>query len=135
MKIKLEPNAFCPVRAHRWDAGIDLRSTKNVVIPKLENVIIDTGVRVEIPKGMVGFVKSRSSLMKYGILTDGTIDSGYTGTIKVVLMNASTADFYVDAGDKIAQLVVCSCDTSNVELVDELEETERGSDGFGSTGK
>ena len=96
----------------------------------------DTGVHVQIPEGYVGFIKSKSGLMvRHGILTDGTIDSHYTGSIRVCLFNRSENDLYLQAGDKIAQLVIVKCELPELELVTELEATDRGDGGFGSTGK
>jgi dUTP pyrophosphatase len=96
----------------------------------------DTGVHVTIPEGFVGFIKSKSGLMcNHGIITDGTIDAHYTGPIKVCLFNHGTSKYEVKAGDKIAQLVIVPCMLPKLELVDSLEETDRGDNGFGSTGR
>lgn len=136
MKIKLDPGAIMPTRAHRWDAGLDLYAGAIDIIFAHDRATFDTGVHVQIPAGFVGFIKSRSGLMsKNGFTTDGTIDSGYTGSIKVTLFNNSDDDYIVDIGDKIAQLVILPCSIVDLIQVDELEETERGSDGFGSTGR
>jgi dUTP pyrophosphatase len=95
----------------------------------------DTGVHVAIPEGYVGFIKSKSGLMvNHNITTDGTIDAHYTGSIKVKLFNHGEP-YYVHAGDKIAQLVILKCELPELELVDHLEETDRGDGGFGSTGR
>jgi dUTP pyrophosphatase len=89
-----------------------------------------------IPKGYVGDVKSKSGLMmKYGIVTDGTVDAGYTGSIRVKLFNMSSCAVSIVKGQKIAQLVIKKILTPELEIVDRLEETERGDGGFGSTGK
>ena len=91
---------------------------------------------MEIPEGYVGFIKSKSGLMvNHGILTDGTIDCGYTGSIKVKLFNHGGSKYEVKKGDKIAQLVIVPCLLPELELVDKLEETDRGDGGFGSTGR
>lgn len=74
-------------------------------------------------------------MTKHGIVTDGTVDSGYTGSIRVCLFNRSKGDYYIKAGEKIAQLVIVPCILLPLEEVDSLEETERGDRGFGSTGK
>ena len=96
----------------------------------------DTGVHVEIPEGYVGLIKSKSGLMvNHMITTDGTIDAHYTGSVKVKLFNHSTKNYHVKAGDKIAQLVILPCLLPELELVDSLEETDRGDGGFGSTGR
>ena len=151
MKIKLDEGAYMPTRAHEFDAGLDLYAPKTISIPgsKYSAAIgdgygkvyvgsrtVDTGVHVQIPEGFVGFIKSKSGLMaNYGLLTDGTIDSGYTGSIRVTVFNTTCKDYVIKAGEKIAQLVIQPCVLPRLELVDELEETDRGDGGFGSTGK
>ena len=91
---------------------------------------------MESPEGYVGFIKSKSGLMvNYGIVTDGTIDAHYTGSIKVCLFNHGASKYEVKKGDKIAQLVIVPCLLPELELVDNLEETDRGDNGFGSTGR
>lgn len=152
MKIMLDEGAVMPTRAHEFDAGLDLYTPKTVSIHGSKYTapiynhgygmvgigqrVIDTGVHVEIPAGYVGLIKSKSGLMvNAGLLTDGTIDSGYTGSIKVKLFNTSPRDYMFKAGDKIAQLVIVPCLLPDLELVDKLEETDRGDGGFGSTGR
>ena len=134
MKIKLDKGAIAPTRAHPYDAGLDLYAMNDAVVDLQET--FDTGVHVEIPEGCVGFIKSKSGLMvKNNITTDGTIDSHYTGSIKVKLFNHGESSHLVQAGDKIAQLVIVPCMLPRLELVDSLEQTDRGDDGFGSTGR
>ena len=136
MKICLDHGAsVVPKRAHKTDAGLDLFSICNWTIPAWNASVFDTGVHVEIPEGYVGFIKSKSSLMLNGITTDGTIDCGYTGSIRVVLFNHSGEDYEVKAGQKIAQLVILPIITPEIEIVGHLDKTERGNGGFGSTGK
>lgn len=136
MKIKLDDFAYMPIRAHDTDAGLDLLSPKAVTIYAHDSAVIDTGVHVEIPKGYVGMLKSKSGLnVKAGITSEGVIDSGYTGSIRVKLYNNSADMYMVGVGDKITQLVILPILTPDLELVDSLEETERGDGGFGSTGK
>ena len=136
MKIMLDEGAKMPTRAHPWDAGLDLYAMEDDYIPCCCSRIFDTGVHVQIPEGCVGLVKSKSGLMvNYGITTDGTIDSHYTGSIKVCLFNHGSSAYEVNAGDKIAQLVIVPCELPELELVDSLEETDRGDGGFGSTGR
>ena len=134
MKIKLERGAIAPKRAHPWDAGLDLFAMEDAVVVSSET--FDTGVHVAIPEGFVGFIKSKSGLMvNHNITTDGTIDAHYTGSIKVKLFNNGLHPYEVKAGDKIAQLVIVPCMLPRLELVDSLEETDRGDGGFGSTGR
>lgn len=136
MKIKLDPGAFLPVRAHPTDAGLDLRSPVNEFVPSFGSAIIDTGVHVEIPEGYVGMLKSKSGLnVKHGLTSEGVIDSGYTGSIVVKLYNHTPHGYYIEKGDKISQLIILPIITPTLELVDVLEPTERGENGFGSTGK
>ena len=152
MRIMLDEGAKMPTRAHEFDAGLDLYAPKTVSIQGCKYTapitshgygmvgvgqrVIDTGVHVEIPEGYVGFIKSKSGLMcNNGLLTDGTIDAHYTGSIKVKLFNTLPKDYTFKAGDKIAQLVIVPCLLPEPELVDHLEETDRGDGGFGSTGR
>ena len=132
----LDEGAKMPTRAHPYDAGLDLYAREDCYIPMKQSVTVDTGVHVEIPEGYYGEVRSRSGLMcRHGITTDGTIDSHYTGPIKVCLFNHSVFPYRLKAGDKIAQLVIVPCLLPELELVDHLEETDRGNGGFGSTGR
>lgn len=134
MKIMLDPGAKMPTRSHPFDAGLDLCAMKDGIVDYSKT--FDTGVHVEIPEGCVGLIKSKSGLMVNNqITTDGTIDAHYTGSIKVKLFNHGETSYYVEAGQKIAQLVIIKCELPELELVDSLEETDRGSNGFGSTGK
>ncbi len=135
MRVKLR-NGYMPTRAHADDAGLDLYSPETVTIPPRSAVTIDTGVCIELPKNTVGMVKSKSGLnVKHGIQSEGVIDVGYTGSIRVKLYNHSGQGYQVNRGDKISQLVILPILTPDIELVDELGETERGSGGFGSTGR
>lgn len=136
MKVMLDPGAKMPTRAHPWDAGLDLYSRDYCTIWPNYSAVFDTGVHVQIPEGYVGLVKSKSGLMvNKDIVTDGTIDSHYTGSIKVKLFNLGGMAYRVHPGDKIAQLVIVPCLLPEPELADKLEETDRGDCGFGSTGR
>lgn len=136
MKIKLDPGAYMPERAHSADAGYDLRSPVKGRLYAGEAVVIDTGVHVEIPVGYVGMLKSKSGLnVKHDIVGEGVIDSGYTGSIRVKLYNHGSESYVIESGDKISQLVILPIITPELELVSELEETDRGNNGFGSTGR
>lgn len=152
MKIMLDKGAKMPTRAHPWDAGLDLYAVEKGVVPRCSysasttsyshgevnpgSKVFDTGVHVEIPEGYVGLIQSKSGLMvNHKITTDGTIDAHYTGSIKICLFNHSRNKYRVKAGDKIAQLVIVPCLLPELELVDHLEETDRGDGGFGSTGR
>ena len=136
MKIKLDKDARIPTRAHSTDAGLDLYARDTQIIPAKESAVFDTGVHVELPEGTAGFLKSKSGLnTRHGITSDGVIDVGYTGSIVAKLYNHSGKDYKVKAGDKITQLVIVPILTPELELVEALEETERGNNGVGSTGK
>ena len=136
MRIMLDEGAIMPTRAYETDAGLDLYSPEEVHIPPKWFATIDTGVHVELPKNTVGMVKSKSGLnVKHGIQSEGVIDVGYTGSIRVKLYNHSGRWYKVCKGDKISQLVILPILTPDIELVDELDETERGNGGFGSTGR
>lgn len=135
MKVVLDPGAILPARAHELDAGYDLFSREDAIVYAGDSWTFDTGVHMEIPQGYVGDVKSKSSmLMRYNLLTDGTVDAGYTGSIRVKLFNLSNCAVSIVKGQKIAQIVIKKIMTPALEVVDELEETERGDNGFGSTG-
>lgn len=136
MKIVLDDGAKMPLRAHPFDGGLDLFSMEDGYIRVNQSRVFSTGTHIQIPEGCVGFIKSKSGLMcNHGLLTDGTIDAHYTGEIKVCLFNHGTSRYEVKKGDKIAQLVILPCVLPPLELVDSLEETDRGDNGFGSTGK
>lgn len=136
MKIMLDEGAFLPTRAHEADAGLDLYAMEGQIVPAKESAIFNTGVHVELPPNTVGFVKSKSGLnIKYGITSEGVIDEGYTGSIVVKLYNHSGYDYEVNAGDKISQLVILPIVKPTLEVVESLEETDRGNNGFGSSGR
>lgn len=148
IKVKLDEGAKMPTRAHETDAGLDIYSREELIVPAKESAIFDTGVHIELPKmvfntgfigheyNTVGFLKSKSGLnVKHGITSEGVIDVGYTGSIKVKLYNHSGSDYRVKAGDKISQLVILPILTPTPYIVDSLEETERGDNGFGSSGR
>lgn len=125
-----------PVREHATDAGADLRSPVGTIIPAMGSCVIDTGVHIQLPHGYVGMLKSKSGLnVMHDITSDGVIDEGYTGAIRVKLYNNGDTPYKVERGDKITQLVIVPCEYVDFDLVDDLEDSERGSDGFGSTGR
>lgn len=137
MKIKLDEGAYMPVREYDADAGLDLRTPKRVVVYPNDSVTINTGVHVEVPFGYFGKLESKSGLnVNHGIVSHGgVIDSGYTGPIVVKLYNHGKQKYVFEEGDKIVQLIVQPCLLPMLELVDDLEDTYRGDNGFGSTGK
>ena len=140
MEVKLlSPLAKLPRRASAGAAGYDLHSTENVCIYPGKRVAISTGVSIKMPEGVYGRVAPRSSLaVKHGIhVGAGVIDPDYRGEIKVLLFNHSKNHQYqVNEGDRIAQLILERYETPLiVQMFGDLEETERGEGGFGSTGK
>lgn len=136
MKIMLDAGAYMPERAHKTDAGLDIRSMVNKVIPAHGSATFHTGVHLQLPKNTCGILTSKSGLnINYGITSTGLIDEGYTGQIVVRLENHSNDDYYVQAGDKISQLIVVPVLYEGLELADELDESDRGENGFGSSGR
>lgn len=137
MKVVLNEGAYMPEKAHRADAGYDLRTPKRVVLRRGESVCIDTGVHVQIPDGWFGQMFSKSGLhVKHDIVAlGGTVDSHYTGSIVVKLYNLGNEDYVFEEGDKVVQIVFMQCGNFSLTQVDKLEETERGDGGFGSSGK
>lgn len=136
MKVKLDEKAIMPTRAHSTDAGLDIYSPEKVSIPPKGSKTIDTGVHIELPKGTAGILKSRSGLnINHNIINTGVIDEGYTGSIAVKLYNHGDRWYKVKRGDKISQLLIVPILIPELEIVDKLDETDRGNNGFGSTGR
>lgn len=137
MNIKLDAGAYPPVRAHTTDAGLDLRTPRAFIVPAHGSVCIDTGVHIALPRGCYGKLESKSGLnVKHGIVSlGGTIDEPYRGSIVAKLYNLTDKAYCFEAGDKIVQLVIQPYLAPPVDIVDELDETDRGSDGFGSSGR
>lgn len=132
----MEPWAICPTRAHKNDAGLDLYAADGQIVPAHGSAIFDTGVHVQLPPYTVGDVDPKSGLFfKHDILTHGTIDESYRGSIKVKLWNLGDVDYQVSPGDKIAQLVIKEIHRPPIKVVDDLDDTDRGVGGFGSTGR
>ena len=137
MKCTLDKDAFVPIRAHRDDAGLDLRTPIDVTVPKGGSVAIDTGFHCAIPKGYFGKLESKSGLnVKHGVVSlGGTIDCGYTGSIVAKLYNFGDEDYHFKAGDKIVQMILIPYIAPAIRFVDKLDDTDRGSGGFGSSGR
>ncbi len=135
---RIHPDAVLPAYAHASDAGMDLRSVDDVVVPSGGRALVHTGLVMALPPMHEGQVRPRSGLaLKHGITvlnTPGTIDAGYRGEIGVILANFGDADFPVKKGDKIAQLVIAPVLQPAVAEIDVVDETDRGAGGFGSTG-
>lgn len=136
IKVMLDPGAILPTRAHDLDVGYDLYAREDAIIYAGDSYSFNTGVHMAIPKGYSGDIEPKSGLMdRYGLLTDGTVDPGYTGAIKVKLFNNGRCAVSLVKGQKIAQIVLKAVITPDLDVTDSLEETERGSGGFGSTGR
>ena len=138
MKIILDVGAYMPTYAHDADAGMDLRTPVAFIVPAHGSYTVDTGVHIQIPVGQVGFIKSKSGLnVKGGLTATGVVDSGFSGSIRVKLYNHSDEDYMFSRGDKITQLVLLyiAKPENGFEIVDNFDETERGDNGFGSTGR
>ena len=137
MKIVLDDGAYMPERAHSKDAGLDLKTPKPLLIKPKCSVVVDTGVHVELPPNTVGMLKSKSGLnVKYGITSEGVIDEGYTGAIVAKLYNNGDEPVILTEGSKITQLVILPVIIPDVlDVVESLEDTERGDKGFGSSGE
>lgn len=137
MNIYVEKGAHVPNRAHKTDAGLDIRSRDNKLVKAHGGALFHTGLHVQLPHGTAGLLVSKSGLnVNHGITSTGLIDEGYTGEIMVKLYNHSDENYLVHAGDKISQLVVIPVLYEDIHLMDSLDEnTERGDKGFGSSGK
>lgn len=136
IRVQLDNGAFEIERAHNTDAGYDIKTPIDCVVPARGSLVLNTGVHIEIPPKYVGFLKSKSGLnVKGGLTGEGVIDSGYTGAIIVKLYNHGFTDYEFKAGDKVIQIVLLPIFTPQIEYVNELETTDRGDKGFGSTGK
>jgi len=136
---RVDPDLPLPARAHAADAGVDLCSAEDVVLQPGHRALVGTGIAVGIPHGYVGLVHPRSGLAHRAGLSivnaPGTVDAGYTGEIRVNLVNLDPAEpVHVERGDRIAQLLVQRVELWDVVEVDGLDETGRGAAGFGSTG-
>lgn len=136
MKVMLEPGARLPERAYPSDAGMDIFSREEKVILPGESAVFDTGVHVELPEGTFMKLESKSGLnVKYGIVSHGgVIDQNYRGSIAVKLYNHGDKPYMIRKGQKIIQGIIQPFLAPELELVDSLTETDRGENGFGSSG-
>lgn len=143
MKIKIINKSLHELPAYETDlsAGMDLRAnlTEKVILKPLERKLIGTGLYIELPEGYEAQIRPRSGLaLKKGITvlnTPGTIDADYRGEIGVIMINLSNEDFSIENGDRIAQMVIAKHERAEWIVTEILQETSRGSGGFGSTGK
>ena len=136
MKIKLQPGAISPTRAHPTDAGLDLYAMHGGCVKAGQTATFHTGVYVELPKDTAGVILPKSGLMtKHDILTFGVVDEPYRGEIMVHMFNFGPTDYTVNAGDKISQMLIMAVRYEDIEIVEKLSESDRGHGGFGSTGR
>ncbi len=136
---KLDSTVELPRYAHPTDAGLDLRANETCELAPFERRLISTGIAIGLPDGYAGFVQPRSGLaIKQGLSivnTPGLIDAHYRGELKIIAINLDAhKSIQIQKGDRIAQLVIQKVPTVNLIEVDELDETDRGAGGFGSSG-
>ena len=135
---RLSPAATIPTYAHPGDAGADITSAVDITLQPGERAAVPTGLAIALPEGYVALAHPRSGLaIKHGIgmvNAPGTIDAGYRGELKILLINHSQEPFTIHCGDRIAQLVIQKFETAQFSEVTELPESVRGDGGFGSTG-
>ena len=138
---RLHPNAVPPKYSHgsSQDAGMDLRTIEEGVLQPGEHKLFKTGIAISLPQNFMGKVAPRSGLAyKHGVTVlngEGTIDPSYRGDVGVVLINHGNEPYTVNKGDRIAQLIVEEYEQVEWNIVDELDDTVRGANGYGSTGK
>jgi len=135
---KIDPAAVLPSYAHPGDAGMDVRSVEELVVEPGDRKLVRTGLVMMLPPGYEAQVRPRSGLaLKNGVTvlnTPGTIDEGYRGEVGVILANLGREPFRVEKGAKIAQIVIAPCTRAEIVETSEVDETARGTGGFGSTG-
>ena len=135
--VKLDEGAMMPTKAHETDAGFDLYTPYEFTVKAGDSSVVMTGVHMVIPKGWCGLVVSKSGLnTKNDIQTTGLVDSHYTGEIIIKVQNHGTKDYHFNKGDKVSQIVILP--VPDVVVLDETEDlpfTERGDNGFGSSGR
>lgn len=138
LKVNMTDDAgYVPEYAHDGDAGIDLRAVEDYDIPEGCSDLVRTGLKCEIPNGCVGLVFPRSGLGSMGITIRnavGVVDSGYRGEVLAAIWNTTCDQIHISKGDRICQLVVMPYCPCSIELVDDLSDSDRGTDGYGSTG-
>jgi dUTP pyrophosphatase len=139
IQIKLLTNeALVPKKQHELDIGYDLASVENTTLLSKQVTLVRTGLTISLPAGVAGFVLPRSGLATKHQITlinsPGLIDPGYTGEILIPLINHSDVNYNISKQERVAQLVLVNSDNVKFDVVDELNVTERSSDGFGSTG-
>ena len=140
LKIKcIHPVAKLPYRANPGDAGLDLFSIEETIIRSGESALIATGIQMELPKGTEAQIRPRSGLaLKHAVTvlnSPGTIDEGYRGEVKIILINHGKEDFIVEKHMRIAQMVIAPVFIVEIEETEAISDSERSTGGFGSSGK
>ena len=138
IKIQLEADRSLPTYHSKDASGCDLINIgETIKLYPLDRAVINTGVRIQLPEGYEAQVRGRSGLNRdYGIVVPvGTIDADYRGEIRVVVYNLSREPYIIEEGERIAQLVICPAVQADWQQVEHLDKTDRGEEGFGSTGK
>jgi len=135
---KLVPDAILPHYVHDGDSGMDVYSAEEVIIKTMETKLVKTGIAFSIPKGYEAQIRPKSGLALNHSITltnsPGTIDSSYRGELKIIMTNLGNKEFKIEKGMKIAQMVFAKVETAKLVEVEELDDTTRGKNGFGSTG-
>lgn len=140
VKVINKGHQLLPAYATSQSAGMDLRANidESIVLHPMERRLVPTGLHIALPQGFEAQIRPRSGLaLKHGITvlnTPGTIDADYRGELMVLLINFSDTDFVINDGERIAQMVVARHEQIEFQLVDELDDTERGAGGYGHTG-
>ena len=142
IKVVIDDGGYMPERAHDLDAGYDIRTPYDIIVPPSTpqggagKAFVDTGIHIQIPAGYAGLLVSKSGLnVVHNITGTGLIDAGYTGSIAVKLYNHGAKEWPIKRGEKLIQLVIIPVATPDLVRVSELAETDRGAAGFGSTGR
>lgn len=134
--IKFHPDAIIPTYAHNNDAGCDFTTPESITVPARGRIMIPTGIGMAIPDGYMLRISDKSGLASKGLHTmGGIVDAGYRGEINVIIYNTTDSDYEFMAGHKIAQGIIQPIVHGEFELVSELDDSLRGDNGFGSTGK
>ncbi len=133
---KLKEDAVVPMYAHEGDAGMDLFSAENYIVPVGKRQLVSTGIAMELPEGYFSSIRERSGLaLKKGIcVLGGVIEYTYRGEYGVIVLNSGDEDFEIKVGDRVAQVIIAPVATVEVDVVNDLSETMRGDGAWGSTG-
>ena len=136
LRVKLDKGAYMPEKAHKSDAGYDLRTPYEFTVKAGDSAAVLTGVHMVIPEDFCGVLISKSGLnTKHDIQTTGLVDARYTGEIVVKVQNHGKNDYHFNKGDKVSQIVILPVAFTCITEIEDLPSTERGNNGFGSSGR